>query len=164
MPTVVFHRNGVIRGISSLNGEKERFQINTETCLSCTIKGINKTDWESCTEFRISLAIEIINCDVGLNLVDYKNSIDAMGMLNRCKLERLLQILSERGGVGGSKKSLSGFGPARRAGPDEIVGIILTRTVKEKIEVNFCPHFQNARNYSNYFIWSGSTSRTKPRK
>ena len=43
------------------------------------------------------------------------------------------------GGVEGSKKSLSGFGPARRAGPDDILRIDFVRTVREKIEVNICP-------------------------
>ena len=47
--------------------------------------------------------------------------------------------MPEGGPVERSKKSLSGFGPARRAGPDEIVGIVLECTVKEKIEVNFSP-------------------------
>ena len=47
--------------------------------------------------------------------------------------------LRPEGGVRGSKKSLSGFGPARRAGPDDILKIDFARTVREKIEVNFCP-------------------------
>eukprot|EP00116_Pleurobrachia_bachei_P014044 sb/3474306/ len=50
-------------------------------------------------------------------------------------------MLRPEGGVGGSKKSLSGFGPARRAGPDEIVGIVLACTVKEKIEVTIIQAF-----------------------
>ena len=49
-----------------------------------------------------------------------------------------------RGGVEGSEKSLLRFGPARRAGPDAIVGIVLVHTVKEKFEVNFC--FKNVIN------------------
>ena len=36
------------------------------------------------------------------------------------------------------------FDPARRAGPDAIVGIVLVHTVKEKFEVNFC--FKNVIN------------------
>ena len=52
--------------------------------------------------------------------------------------------LRPEGGVEGSKKSLLRFGPARRAGPDEIVRIVLVHTVKEKFEVNIC--FKNAIN------------------
>ena len=46
--------------------------------------------------------------------------------------------LRPEGGVEGSKKSLLRFGPARRAGPDAIIRIVLAHTVKEKFEVNLC--------------------------
>ena len=59
-------------------------------------------------------------------------------------MQRVLrtQDLRPEGGVDGSKKSLLRFGPARRAGPDGIVGFVLARTVKEKFEVNFCPRIE----------------------
>ena len=48
-------------------------------------------------------------------------------------------VLRPEGGVRGLKKSLLVSGPARRAGPDDILGIDFARTVREKIEVNFWP-------------------------
>ena len=45
--------------------------------------------------------------------------------------------LRPEGGVRGSEKSLSIFGPARRAGPDDILLDAFVRTILEKIEVNF---------------------------
>ena len=50
-----------------------------------------------------------------------------------------LGVKARGGGVRGLKKSLSVSGPARRAGPDDILGINFARTVREKIEVNFWP-------------------------
>eukprot|EP00116_Pleurobrachia_bachei_P017183 sb/3477445/ len=48
-------------------------------------------------------------------------------------------LLRPEGGVRGYKKSLSVSGPARRAGPDDVLRMDFVRAVLEKNEVNFCP-------------------------
>ena len=58
--------------------------------------------------------------------------------LMNAKIESGPAQKGQRGGVEGSKKSLLRFVPARRAGSDAIVRIVLARTVKEKFEVNLC--------------------------